>query len=68
MTPGSLPNHKGLGGPFKPSFGLSGVVADPIRRSLCHPERSRELALSEVEGICSSADHSWKCALALKHG
>jgi hypothetical protein len=34
---------------FCPATALHGSVRAP----LCHPERSR--------GICSSADHSWKC-------
>jgi len=34
MTPALCISHKGMGGPFKPSFGLSGVVADPTRRSV----------------------------------
>jgi hypothetical protein len=41
MTPALCLNHKGLGGPFKPSFGLSGVVADPSASLLMNKTCSR---------------------------
>jgi hypothetical protein len=48
------PSPEGLG--INPEEDPSAVGA-----SLCHPEPNPEPALSEVEGICSSADPSWKC-------
>ena len=50
MTRGSL-HYQQMRGPFKPSFGLSGVVADPTLRS-CHPEQLT--CLRQVEGEMNS--------------
>src|SRR5258708_4029802 len=40
---------------FEKCLGSAPTLYEPLSSPFCHPERSR--------GICSSADHHWKCGI-----